>query len=257
MGALLIIPLLISGFIVITRHPYHFYRLHRYDGQLLYMKAAVYGFYCMATVVSLALVMKHFAESFHPVGLVAQVGEFSDNKSENRLYSWMIVISGFSVLAGIAWAYGARLWYLIRFAQRISSGAMKCDTKELYNHLKLSVLAPLLSELPVNKLFFESLMHRKPILITMKSTKVYVGIVSRISEPNETDAPNQEVTVIPLMSGYRDKKQQIHFINKYEDLSGVDTGISLPRCEICHTSWFTYEVHERVDNSAVLTPEAA
>lgn len=200
MGALLIIPLLISGFIVITKHPYHFYRLHRYDGQLLYMKASVHGFYCMVSVIIVALALKHFTTHFHPVGIVARYGDFSDDPSDNRLYSWLIVISVCSVLAGVVWAYSARAYYFIRFVKRIFTGKLKCETKELYNHLKLSVLAPLLSELPVNKLFFESLMLRKPVLVTLKSGKVYVGIISQMSEPNETDAPNQEVTLIPLMS---------------------------------------------------------
>ncbi|HFC9921158.1 TPA: hypothetical protein ACF0YU_001831 [Salmonella enterica] len=72
MFAFLIIPLLVSGFIIITNHPYHFYRLHRYDGQLLYMKAAKYGLWCLVWSVFIAFVIKYYLPSVHIVTQVSQ-----------------------------------------------------------------------------------------------------------------------------------------------------------------------------------------
>ena len=255
MAAFLIIPLLISGFIVLTQHPYHFYRLHRYDGQLLYMKAAVYGFFCVSIVVGLAILLKACTSNFHPIAGLSNWTDFTKDESQNRLYSWMIAISISSVLIGTIWGWGAKVWYLIRFMKAYASGTHKCKQEDIFNHLKLSTLAPLLSELPIDKMFFESILHRKSILISMKCGKVYVGVISRISEPNETDAPNQEISLTPVMSGYRDKDtRRIHFINDYKMPSNVDTTINIPRSEVSHTSWFSMETHKTVVSNAFVGP---
>src|SRR5690606_12039523 len=47
MLALLILPLLVSGFIVSHSHPYYYYKLHRQQGQYLYLHAARLGLRCL------------------------------------------------------------------------------------------------------------------------------------------------------------------------------------------------------------------
>lgn len=46
MVALLLIPILVCGYIVTTRNPWHKLRLHRYEGQLLYLSSARLGISC-------------------------------------------------------------------------------------------------------------------------------------------------------------------------------------------------------------------
>ena len=258
MAGLLIIPLLISGFLVITKHPHHFYRLHRYDGQLLYIKASVYGFYCFSAAIALALIVKWGMSSFHPVMSVAAWAEFSSNGAENRWYGWMLVVSLTSVVIGWLWGMLARLMYLIRFARALMAGQYRCETKELYNYLRLSVLASLMAETPTNKLFFESMMSKKTILVTLKCSKVYVGVITRLSEPNESDGPIQELSLLPLMSGFREQEsRRINFINNYVNLGETETHITIPRNEVTHASWFTEELHARVDQNFVRQTSAA
>lgn len=67
MFALLIIPLLASGQIIISS-PYRiktYFRLHRYDGQLLYMKVATYGVWCLIASICIAYVMKWLIPRLH------------------------------------------------------------------------------------------------------------------------------------------------------------------------------------------------
>ncbi|RHH96557.1 hypothetical protein DW184_24670 [Enterobacter cloacae] len=258
MAGLLIIPLLISGFLVITKHPHHFYRLHRYDGQLLYIKASVYGFYCFSIAVILALLMKWLTASFHPVMFVASWAEFSNNPAENRWYGWMLVVSLCSVIIGWLWGMLARLGYMIRFARAVLAGQYQCETRELYHYLRLSVLASLMAETPTNKLFFESMMSKRTILLTLKCSKVYVGVITRLSEPNESDGPIQEISLLPLMSGFREQEsRRINFINNYINLGDTDTHITIPRDEVTHASWFTQELHHRIDRNVLRQTTAA
>lgn len=54
---LLIFPVLVSGFIACHIHPVYQYRLHRYEGQYLYLKSAELGLYCffLGTAIASAL----------------------------------------------------------------------------------------------------------------------------------------------------------------------------------------------------------
>lgn len=258
MAGLLIIPLLISGFLVITKHPHHYYRLHRYDGQLLYIKASVYGFYCFAIAVMLALLIKWLLSSFHPVMSVAAWAEFSNDPAENRWYGWMLIVSLCSVMVGWLWGMLARLGYLLRFARAVLAGRYQCEHRELYHYLRLSVLASLMAEMPTNKLFFESMMSKRTILITLKCSKVYVGVITRLSEPNESDGPIQEISLLPLMSGFREQEsRRINFINNYVNLGEADTHITIPRDEVTHASWFTQELHSQIDCNVIAQIPAA
>ena len=251
MAALLIIPLLISGYIVLTKHPYHFYRLHRYDGQLLYMKAAVHGFFCLMIAVFLAIVLKWAFNSYHPVTALDRVTSFTKEQSSNRMYSWMIVLSLTSVAIGYLWGLIAKSIYLLKFIKKALSGSYPSDFKTLTTYLRLSILEPLFSELPINKIFFDSMVRKKHILISLKCGKVYVGMINKISEPNESDGPNQEISIVPVMSGYREKDtKRVTFTNDYSNLSGIDSSIRIPCGEISHTSWFEQDVHNKIDNNA-------
>ncbi len=58
MFALLILPILISGFIVLSINPSYKLKLHRYSGQLLYLKSAKIGFRYFIIVTTLSFILK-------------------------------------------------------------------------------------------------------------------------------------------------------------------------------------------------------
>jgi len=60
MFLLLIIPILISGFYICNHNLYYFYRLHRYEGQYLYLKSALLGFTCLIIASFLSLLFNKF-----------------------------------------------------------------------------------------------------------------------------------------------------------------------------------------------------
>lgn len=60
MFALLILPILISGFYVCHQHPLYKQKLYRYEGQYLYLICAKNGTYCFFLGVLFALLCHHF-----------------------------------------------------------------------------------------------------------------------------------------------------------------------------------------------------
>ncbi|MCK7146245.1 hypothetical protein L8P18_07470 [Enterobacter bugandensis] len=251
MFAFLIIPLLVSGFIVITTHPFHFFRLHRYDGQLLYMKAAKYGLWCLVWSVLIAFIIKYYFPSAHLVTDVSQSLGLGESLYQKRITGWLIFLSCTSVL--LAWLSGVIAnWFTTLRSQMIYKFFYKKDisieeSKEL---VKLRTLQDLVTEGSMDSVFFDSLIDRKSILVSMTNKKVYVGIVNALGEPNEKDGPNQQISILPIMSGYRDKDTlNVYFTNDYNNIEGYDTSVIIPVSQITQVSWFTMEVHDQVNNN--------
>ncbi|EPD3276215.1 hypothetical protein ACR9PF_003668 [Cronobacter sakazakii] len=251
MFAFLIIPLLVSGFIVITTHPFHFFRLHRYDGQLLYMKAAKYGLWCLVWSVFIAFIIKYYFPTAHLVTDVSQSLGLGESLYQKRITGWLIFLSCTSVL--LAWLSGVIAnWFTTLRSQMIYKFFYKKDisieeSKEL---VKLRTLQDLVTEGSMDSVFFDSLIDRKSILVSMTNKKVYVGIVNALGEPNEKDGPNQQISILPIMSGYRDKDTlNVYFTNDYNNIEGYDTSVIIPVSQITQVSWFTMEVHDQVNNN--------
>jgi len=252
MFALLIIPLLVSGQIIISspNRLRTYFRLHRYDGQLLYMKVATYGIWCLIISVSAAYIMKWLLPGFTLATWLTTWVELSKDPKENRLASWLLLLSLSMVFVAIAWIQLAR--FGIYLAASILSG-FKNDNGQIAffkQAIKLGSLEELLSDGSLGQLFFNSVTSEKPVLVSLKSRKVYVGTVNMISEPNEKQGPNLEVSINPIMSGYRDKDSlRVLFTNDYSELDGVDTSIIFPMSEVSQASWFDMDTHKKVDNN--------
>lgn len=272
MFALLIIPLLVSGCLIVTS-PNNFklyFKLHRYDGQLLYMKAATYGTFAVLFSIFFAYTVKFIFPDIKLVTWTSDLIDFSKDAKSNRAAAWLILLSLASILFSMLYLLLIRLSnYLIAIVllqifrnNDIFKNADipmkdylpnddKSQNLDFYKQaIRLSALASVLPTGSLGRLFFDSATKRKNVLVTLKSRKVYVGRVKTISEPNEIDGPNQEISIIPLMSGYREKDTlRIFFTNDYDDLNSVDTAIVIPTTEICHTSWFNMDIHTKVDNN--------
>ncbi|WP_454843218.1 hypothetical protein [Rahnella aceris] len=251
MFAILIIPLLVSGYIVITTNPYHFYRLHRYDGQLLYMKAAKYGVWCFVWSVALASAIKFYFPQAHVVTAISSSLNLGENSYQKRITGWLILLSITSIL--VAWGWGILLKNLtIWRSQLIYKFCFKRDitNDESEGLVKLRILQDLVTEASMDHLFFDSLIDREALLISLSNRKVYVGIVNGLGEPNEKDGPNKEVSILPIMSGYRDKDTlSVFFTNDYDDTDDFNMSVIIPVSEISQISWFTLEIHKKVNNN--------
>ncbi len=257
MFALLIIPLLVSGQIIVSS-PYKistYYRLHRYDGQLLYMKVATYGIWCLLISLAIAFLLKWLVPDFTLATWLSTKMDASKDLKENRLASWLSLLSVTMVFVAVLWLQ------LAKFGINIAALILRhsIDKKENLAYyrqvIRLSALQEILADGSLGQLFFNSATTDRPVLVSLKSRKVYVGTVNMISEPNEKQGPNLEISINPIMSGYREKDNlRVLFSNDYSNLNDIDTSVIFPLSEVSHASWFDMETHKKVDNNREQKP---
>lgn len=251
MSGLLLIPLLVSGYLYLYNHPYHYYKLHRYDGWLLYMKACSYGLMCVVFSFCLAIALRSMFPHFHLVSFIAGKIKIDKDDIDSRFHAWMLFISISSVLAGAAFGFTCKVKAFVTYCRRSYKDASGLLSYErLKTGFVLSVLYPIFSDAPLDRMLFDSLLFNKSILVTLRCGKVYVGVIVRISEPNEKNEPNKQISLIPTMSGYRDNQnKRVVFVNEYSNLDKVDTSIAIFKDEIGRVSWYQHEVHNEVDEN--------
>ncbi|EQA1632685.1 hypothetical protein [Enterobacter hormaechei] len=262
MFALLLIPILVSGYILVVANLYHYYQLHRYDGQLLYLKVAAHGTVSVVAVVALAGITKFLFPDFHPIALVSESLNIKKTIDSHKTETWLALISFFSIVASLIWV--ALVWAKNMFLGFLCE---KEHHKDSFHAKKLRVLRQTISNSTLDSMLLDAMDSnpKKPILLTLSSRKVYVGIVNGIQEPTESEAPNNYISIFPIMSGYRHKDTlSITFTNSYPSEISVisaatkdskklhkvlDMDILLKSDEISHLSWFDFEVYEKVNGS--------
>ena len=212
MFLLLILPILISGFYVCNHNPYYFYRLHRFEGQYLYLKSALLGFTCLLIASFSALLLNSFVSSKVfgiPVDVIAFINYLISSAIEtsptvSKELSWVILLSMLTQIIG--W-----LWVLLSFSH-IKWKESNIETS------KVMLMSTILNDSPLDNLLLESYISEAvPLMLTLSDRKVYVGVVSSLGEPNESEGMDQEIALIPLMSGYRDEDTlQVSFNTDYK-----------------------------------------
>lgn len=205
MGLLIIVPLLVSGYMVCIRHPFFFCRLHRFQGQLLYLQVARLGMTCViaATLVSTFILVLSKQRVFiagheittdysHYLGaLLVQL----DIATEKNSSIWIFLMqTGFTAMAmPFFWAN------LYRHSKK-KLLTLENDT-QLYHLLSLGVL----EGTPLRTLLRKSIEAYVPCMFSMSDHKVYVGIVMSVGAPAESEGIDHVFALLPILSGYRDK----------------------------------------------------
>jgi len=219
---LLILPLLISGYYVQQWNYKHYYQLHRYTGQLLYLKSAALGAICLSVSFLILIlifsikpiVIFDFKIGFDLLGFLSNILQ---NKLDIQRKSlpFFILLTFFSFVVAIFWSYGENI---INIIKRITD----FDEEEFYKKENkrpslvdkwliakfgyiVDIKHELFSENPLDHLLLTSYQKHEDIMLHMSDRKVYIGFVTVLSEPNEADSLAQEISIFPLKSGYRDK----------------------------------------------------
>ena len=262
MFALLLIPILVSGYILVVANLYHYYQLHRYDGQLLYLKVAAHGTMSVVFVLSVALITKFFFPDFHPIAVVSETLNVKKTIDKNKVETWLALISIASIISSLIWVF--LIW-----CKNVLLGFFceKQHHKDIFHAKKLRILRKTISNSMLDRMLLDAMESRpkKSILVTLSSRKVYVGIVNGIQEPTESEAPNSYISIFPIMSGYRDKDTlSITFTNSYPSEVSVSSAatadskkihkianmdILIKSDEISHLSWFDFAVFDEVNGS--------
>ncbi|MGY2400677.1 hypothetical protein [Pseudomonas sp. SDO5271_S396] len=201
MGLLIILPLLVSGYLVCIKHPYYYCRLHRFEGQLLYLQVARLGVACLlaATFLSaLILAMSKQGPYVFWTDYSSYLGSRLvqldiANEKNSTLWVFLLQVGLTSMLMPFFWAKVYVLSHKINLNLE--------STRQLDLQLTLGIL----EGTPFKTLLKESMQQQAPCMFSFSDRKVYVGIVSVVGVPTESDGVDHAFTLIPLLSGYRDK----------------------------------------------------
>ncbi|RKW35024.1 MAG: hypothetical protein D8H96_18940, partial [Lautropia sp.] len=242
MFALLIIPVLVAGFLACHIHPVHSYKLHRYEGQYLYLKSAELGLACLALAGMLAmlghwLLPSELAVGHWHIGLEwpSALAEMLQNsagmeRSSGLQASWLILLSGMTCLSAWLLKVLGHLHLCLRFRT--------WDTH-------IFIIQDILEDSPLDDLLFRlSLQQDKYAMLMMDDRKVYVGKIISLGEPSETAGMDQDISIMPLMSGYRDKDTlRVNFTTDYAQV-GANIYVSLRQEQIVSATEFNFEAYQ-------------
>jgi len=161
------------------------------------------------------------ADTFHSAGI--------SNDKEALKLSWFLIIS----IAIFVAAYVIKLWALISLRRRYGNW-----------NTKIYVIGSILEDSPLDSLLFNLSLHKdKYGMFSMTNNKVYVGKVINLGEPTETDGMNQGISIMPLLSGYRDKDTlKVKFTTDYKD-GDSDIYLTLRQDAILSVSEFSFDAY--------------
>lgn len=252
MFVFLILPILVSGFIVCNKNPYYKYKIHRYEGQYLYFLSAMLGTFSLFIASIFASLIYEFAPSsiyfcgreitvsVTPIlkSLLTEVWQ-EETKADLIAFIWIMILSIVTILVSYIWTFLAWIWVRIK----------QCP----FEKYEIFLIYKVLSENPMEKLFFESWLDSKPIMLSLDSRKIYVGIVTSLGELSESNGMDQDISIVPLMSGYRDENTlKIKFVTYYKT---IDTDLNtVIRQELIQTAThFDFKAYNKLNPSDQLT----
>jgi hypothetical protein len=247
---LLLLPILVAGFVILTKHPFYFYRLHRYDGQLLYLSSAYQGLLC--TLVGAFIVFslnKYFPSTFTvfsvqiPLDIASWLDDLLSPVDGGHQIAWMTLLT----IAAIAVAYARIGWF--RLQAHIKYGLNRDGPKLSPKTLSEAYLIrSILDDSPLDSLFCDSFLSQSPekyLMLTMEDGKVYVGKVISLGEPTESEGMDQEIKITPFISGYRTKERlKVTFTTKYDEIED-DISLVLRQDKIISATIFDVDVYQQ------------
>lgn len=242
MFLLLILPILVSGFLLCHIHPIYKLKLHRYEGQFLYLKCAQYGLILILLAGGVLYfwsgqVNLYFAK-FNIISLLTSRLSEVVGTDKNNLYAremaYLVILNVLSIICAFLWSFLSFIRLCIKYK------------KVKY---KLNIMSQIFKDSPLDDFLFKSSVSKTKesaiVMITMKDRKVYVGNIITLGEPSETEAPDQEIKIVPWMSGYRDKDNlTVTFTTYYEILSQKPTTI-LVQSEIISATNFMIKEYNK------------
>jgi len=241
MLALLLLPILTCGYVVCYFSIPHYYKLHRYEGQQLYLKCAWLGLNCLFWSLIIIATLYTFLPSEI---LVISIGIFSftlsliekmiPNSTSTHELTWLFLVA----LSMHLFAY---------FKISISNWALNRFQRTKGIDPKIKLMSDILSDSPLDSELFHSYINEKSVLIALANRKVYVGQVVSMGEPNETEGMDQEISILPHISGYRDKNNlTVNFTTQYQSVdTQVEIKVTLRQELIESVSRFDFEVYQQ------------
>lgn len=278
---LLLIPILVSGYVVFNTHPEHKYKLHRFDGQLLYIKTISFGLFCTSTAILLVSVIEHYLSYFSFTDYLNNQLFISIDSEYRSKIVWLFFVLVMSYAVAYTWctlgvlrriynAFSHESSPIIRkladdfFLQNGVKGLLivsifypfvllrfifilsidKNLIKKTQLRYRMELMKPVLADSPMDKIFFESYKKETPLMMTLEDKKVYVGVVISLGEPTENQGMDQEIKITPFLSGYRTKDTfEVYFNTAYIEIDS-DIGLVIRQDKIVSVTHFDYPIFD-------------
>lgn len=289
MLVLLILPILIAGYCIQRWHLEHYYNLHKYNGQLLYLKTALLGSFCLFLsfiLLNFILTIDYipflcFEISYDLLGMLKTNYDFVGIDSEKLPYLTILFVNTLF----IAWLFSfcSNFWHtfsIYRLQWKINESVEQkkqfknqnlTENEEVKLYPKLNkwslkdnlriwrksrnyyiglIRKKLSEENLVDKLLWESYESSKDLMFHMKDKKVYIGMVTEISDITEVNKLGREISIFPVKSGYRDKDKLTVDITTNYDLEEA-LFIILQRDEIISITEYDEKIFENFQERKV------
>ena len=197
------------------KSPPHFYRLHRYEGQMLYLKSASLGLICTLTAFAIVSLLDYFIPTYvcgfnvdFESWLIRVTKKTLNIDDENASsLAWVVIMTLVTLAVAQLWVWfdEVGLWLL--------SKKHKVDAS-------IILMGRVLADSPIDALLYQSyISEKKLVMLSLSNRKMYVGVVNNMGEPNEIEGFDQEISLVPILSGYRDKDDLcVHWTTAYEDV---------------------------------------
>ncbi|MBD3640578.1 MAG: hypothetical protein HUJ18_06240 [Marinobacter sp.] len=240
---LLIFPVLVAGYRASLIHPVISLANARHQGQRLYLSSATMGLKCFALAGLVVYCLHEFLPDainlwgWHlPLSLADYIGKsivlMGVASTEIAMnWAWFILLSAATWFAGDLLRIRAYLW------QALWHGTW---------NIKVPVTGKLLADSPMDYLLFKAMHSRRAVMLSMNDRKVYVGYVAACAEPSQNGGAYQEVTLVPMMSGYRDKQTLKITITTYYEDANESVELIVRQDAILSAGEFNWEAFEKL-----------
>jgi len=253
---LLIIPLLVSGFITSHIHPYYYYKLHRHEGQYLYIHTAYLGLECFSISLALNIIahkilltlggcIPFLASHINYIASIIESSLLLETKESIRV-SWYVSIAFCSVAFVPSILSKMYRW---RLSKQLGT------TSETIQNVYIT--QQILKDSPLDSFLLDAILQEQLVMLSMKDRKVYVGTILSMGEPNETQAADQEISIRPVFSGFRCKDMlTVTFNTRYKAINQALV-VVLRQEDIISATDFDEDVFNQFQSVAKKTEEAS
>lgn len=260
MALLLLLPLLVSGYLVCLKDPLNYYTLHRYEGQLLYLRVGHYGILCLiAALVIVATLSFLFSHDWaFTLGPNCLWGEWAGPHAFSTDYLAFLgrliseaglvdakssQITVFAFLTGLTTLVMPSLW-AARTQRALKAYVKSTDTEKIESFLTKETLR----YSPMGTTLVIAFAHKRPVMISMDDRKVYVGLIQSLGTPTEVTGLDLEIKLLPGLSGYRDKdSMKVIYTNIYPTDPSILEPIYFKQENIISISLFSEKIREVFD----------
>lgn len=180
---LLLLPILAAGFFVCKKSHLHFYRLHRYEGQMLYLQSASIGLICAIVAYFLLLIIDFlvpanvFGLNIDLKSLFIEMTKSAFNISVENATSitWIFLITISTLTTAVFWVI-------------IDNQRLKKLSRKHKVDARIIIMGRILADSPLDAILYESYVSEdKLVMLSLANRKVYVGVVNNMGEPNEIE----------------------------------------------------------------------